>query len=186
MLQAVREQAADAVGLLKLELPELPSEIPSIHFTEAQRLMAAATGEEVEGETDLSPAHERWLGEWARRTVGTDFLFVVGYPMAKRPFYTHLQPDQPDYSNSFDLLFRGLELVTGGQRLHRYQDYLAALAARGLFPEPFAGYLDAFAYGMPPHGGCALGLERWVARLVNAANIRETALFPRDINRLTP
>ena len=78
MLQAVREQAADAVGLLKLELPELPSEIPSIHFTEAQRMMAAATGEEVEGQTDLSPAHERWLGEWARRTVGTDFLFVVG------------------------------------------------------------------------------------------------------------
>ena len=76
--------------------------------------------------------------------------------------------------------------MTGGQRLHRYADYLAALAARGLAPEPFTGYLEAFAHGMPPHGGCALGLERWVARLVNAANIRETALFPRDMNRLTP
>ena len=76
--------------------------------------------------------------------------------------------------------------MTGGQRLHRYEEYLAALAARGLSPEPFTGYLDAFAHGMPPHGGCALGLERWVARLVDAANIRETTLFPRDINRLTP
>lgn len=106
--------------------------------------------------------------------------------MLKRPFYTHPQPDRPDYSNSFDLLFRGLELVTGGQRLHRYEDYVAALGARGIAPEPFAGYLEAFACGMPPHGGCALGLERWVARLANLANIRETTLFPRDLTRLDP
>ncbi|MEA2526118.1 MAG: nondiscriminating aspartyl-tRNA synthetase, partial [Thermomicrobiales bacterium] len=92
----------------------------------------------------------------------------------------------PEYSNSFDLIFRGLELVTGGQRLHRYGDYLAALAARGLDPEPFAGYLEAFKFGMPPHGGFAIGLERWVARLVGAENVRETTLFPRDLHRLTP
>jgi nondiscriminating aspartyl-tRNA synthetase len=126
------------------------------------------------------------LGEWARRTFGSEFLFVVGYPMVKRPFYTHPQPDQPEYSNSFDLLFRGLELVTGGQRLHRYEDYLTALSARRLALDPFGGYLEAFAGGMPPHGGCALGLERWVARLANIANIRETTLFPRDLNRLDP
>jgi nondiscriminating aspartyl-tRNA synthetase len=84
------------------------------------------------------------------------------------------------------LLYRGLEIVTGGQRLHRYQDYVAALADRGLDPEPFASYLDAFRYGMPPHGGFALGLERFVAQAVGAANIRETTLFPRDRNRLVP
>jgi nondiscriminating aspartyl-tRNA synthetase len=106
--------------------------------------------------------------------------------MVKRPFYTHPQPDDPVYSNSFDLLFRGLELVTGGQRLHRYEDYLTALEARALSPDLFTGYLSAFAHGMPPHGGCALGLERWVARLVGATNIRETTLFPRDMNRLAP
>ena len=186
MLEAVREEAPDPVALLNLALPEVPAEIPTIHFTEAQRLIAVGTGEDVEGQPDLSPAHERWLGDWARQTHGTEFLFVVGYPMTKRPFYTHPQPDRPACSNSFDLLFRGLELVTGGQRLHRYDEYLAALATRGLSPEPFTGYLEAFAHGMPPHGGCALGLERWVARLVDAANIRETTLFPRDINRLTP
>jgi nondiscriminating aspartyl-tRNA synthetase len=186
MLEAVPEQAPEAVALLNLALPEVPSEIPTIHFTEAQQLIAAGTGEDVEGQPDLAPAHERWLGDWARQTYGTEFLFVVGYPMTMRPFYTHPQPDRPACSNSFDLLFRGLELVTGGQRLHRYEEYLTALAARGLSPDPFTGYLDAFAHGMPPHGGCALGLERWVARLVDAANIRETTLFPRDINRLTP
>jgi aspartyl-tRNA synthetase len=99
---------------------------------------------------------------------------------------TQPDPERPEYSYSFDLLFRGLELVTGGQRLHRYADYLSALAARGLDPAPFAGYLQAFKYGMPPHGGFAIGLERWVARLVEAANIRETTLFPRDPHRLPP
>ncbi len=186
MVAAVREEAPNEVALLDLALPEVPSEIPAMSFQEAQRMITAATGEDVEGEPDLAPAHERWLGEWVRQAHDTEFLFVVGYPMSKRPFYTHPQPHHPALSNSFDLLFRGLELATGGQRLHRYEDYLAALAARGIAPEPFAGYLDAFAHGMPPHGGCALSLERWVARLVNVANIREARLFPRDINRLTP
>ncbi len=186
MLQTLDEDGREALAILNLSLPEVPTEIPVIHFAEAQRRIAAALGEDVEGEPDLAPAHERWLGDWARQTHGTEFLFVVGYPMAKRPFYTHPQPDCLTYSNSFDLLFRGLELATGGQRLHRYQDYLAALGGRGLSREPFLGYLDAFEHGMPPHGGCAIGLERWVARLVGAANVRETTLFPRDINRLTP
>ena len=106
--------------------------------------------------------------------------------MAKRPFYTHARPDDPAVSNSFDLLFRGLELVTGGQRLHRHEDYLAALAARGEDPARYAGYLQVFEHGMPPHGGFAIGLERWVARLVGATNIRETTLFPRDLTRLSP
>ena len=106
--------------------------------------------------------------------------------MIKRPFYTHPDPSQLEYSNSFDLLFRGTELVTGGQRLHRYEDYLAALAERGLDPAPLAGYLEAFKHGMPPHGGFAIGLERWLAQLTGATNIRETTLFPRDQQRLLP
>ena len=106
--------------------------------------------------------------------------------MRKRPFYTHPQPDDPQWSNSFDLLFRGLELTTGGQRLHRYTEYQAALAASGQSEEPYDGYLQAFRHGMPPHGGFAIGLERWVARLTGAENIREARLFPRDLNRLTP
>ncbi len=97
------------------------------------------------------------MGEWAREDHGSDFLYVTGYPMRKRPFYTHPDPARPEFSNAFDLIFRGTELVSGGQRLHRYEDYLAALEARGLPLEPFADYLDAFRYGMPPHGGFAHG-----------------------------
>lgn len=106
--------------------------------------------------------------------------------MSKRPFYTHPEPGREEFSASFDLIFRGLELMTGGQRLHRYEDYEAALAARGMSPEPLSGYLQAFKYGMPPHGGFAIDLERWVARLIGAQNIRETTLFPRDRQRLSP
>ena len=106
--------------------------------------------------------------------------------MSKRPFYTHPQPGDERWSNSFDLLFRGQELVTGGQRLHRHADYLAAIRARGEDPATYADYLEAFAHGMPPHGGFAIGLERWAGRLTRAENIREVTLFPRDLHRLAP
>ncbi|MER7707978.1 aspartate--tRNA(Asn) ligase [Kitasatospora sp. NPDC097605] len=179
MVEAVAERAGDALATLGVEPPVVPAEIPRLHFAEAMRMLGA-------DEPDLAPAHERWLGEWAQREHGSPFLFVTGYPMCKRPFYTHPEPGRPEYSNSFDLLFRGLELVTGGQRLHRYEDYLAALAARGEPAGPYEGYLRAFAHGMPPHGGFALGLERWTARLTGEENVRRTALFPRDVHRLTP
>jgi nondiscriminating aspartyl-tRNA synthetase len=179
MVDSARERAAAAIRTLGVTLPEVPAEIPAIHFTEAQRM----TGED---EPDLSPAQERWLSEWALAEHGSEFLFVTGYPMAKRPFYTHPDPARPGYSNGFDLLFRGLELVTGGQRLHRHQDYLDALAARGESTEAYEGYLQAFAYGMPPHGGFAIGLERWTARLTGARNIRQATAFPRDLHRLSP
>lgn len=164
----------------------VPEEIPSVHFVDALAMVGDALGEDLSGEPDLAPAHERWLGEWALREYGSDFLFVEGFPAGKRPFYTHPDPSRPGYTNGFDLLFRGVELVTGGQRLHRYEDYVAALAARGESPEPYESYLSVFRHGMPPHGGFAIGLERFLARLTGAANIREVTLFPRDLTRLTP
>ncbi len=171
---------------LESPLPGVPEQIPVVHFAKAQELIAEHTDEDPRGEPDLAPNHERWLSEWALREHDSDFLFVAGYPMGKRPFYTHPQVDDPQYSNSFDLLFRGLELVTGGQRLHRYEDYVAAITGRGETLDAYEGYLEAFKHGMPPHGGFAIGLERWVARITGAANIREVTLFPRDLNRLTP
>jgi len=162
MIEGIRERVPGVV-----ELPEVPGEIPWVHFSE--------TGVD---DIDLAPVDERRLCE-----DHGECLFVTGFPAAKRPFYTHPEPGRPEYTNSFDLLFRGIEIVTGGQRLHRYEDYVAALGGE---TEPYEGYLQAFRYGMPPHGGFALGHERWIARLVGAKNVRETTLFPRDRNRLTP
>jgi nondiscriminating aspartyl-tRNA synthetase len=174
------------LALLGAQLPEVPAHVPELHFTEAQELIANALGAHERGQPDLSPEGERWLGRWAKETHGSDFVFVVGYPLAKRPFYTHPDPERPASSRSFDLLFRGTELVTGGQRLHRYEDYVAALAARGMRPEPLAAYLDAFRNGMPPHGGFAIGLERFLMQLLGLPNIRLAVLFPRDLTRLSP
>ncbi|GAA1142843.1 aspartate--tRNA(Asn) ligase [Nocardioides aquiterrae] len=181
MTDAVHEHAAGAVALTGAQVPVVPDEIPVLHFRDALALVGAP-----EDEPDLAPEHERALGEWALETHGSDFVAVEGYPMAKRPFYTHPQPDDDRWSNSFDLLFRGLELVTGGQRLHTPSSYRAAIRARGEDPAAYASYLQAFEHGMPPHGGFAIGLERWTARLTGVANIREVTLFPRDLHRLTP
>ncbi|MCW2792841.1 MAG: aspartyl-tRNA synthetase [Nocardioides sp.] len=187
MVAAIHEYAAPAVALTGARVPVVPEEIPVIHFRDALALVGAAADE-----LDLAPEHERALGAWALTEHGSDFLAVEGYPMAKRPFYTHpwsrqARPTEEDrWSNSFDLLFRGLELVTGGQRLHRPSAYDEAIRARGEDPADYASYLQAFEHGMPPHGGFAIGLERWTARLVEAANVREVTLFPRDLHRLTP
>ncbi|MEU0095668.1 aspartate--tRNA(Asn) ligase [Kribbella sp. NPDC006257] len=183
MLASVGTRAAAALERLDVELPEIPTEVPVLHFAEALKLAGADPDE-----SDLSPADERAIGEWARKEHGSAFVAVEGYPMVKRPFYTHPQPSDPRWSNSFDLLFRGVELVTGGQRLHRYSDYAAALEAGGESPEApaYSSYLQAFKHGMPPHGGFAIGLERFVARLTGAENVREVTLFPRDLHRLTP
>ena len=179
VLAHLEEAYGPEMALLEVRLPAVPEMIPSIYFPEAQDLILERYGEDARGEPDLAPQHERWLGEWAMEKYGSDFLFVTGYPMAKRPFYTHPNPADPRYSNSFDLLFRGTELVTGGQRLHLYQDYLDALARAGYKDiTPFETYFEAFKYGMPPHGGFAIGLERFIMQLLGLENIRLATLFP--------
>jgi nondiscriminating aspartyl-tRNA synthetase len=180
------EEYQAELALLQVTVSTVTQSIPHIHFAEAQELIFKLHGVDERNEPDLSPQGERWLGEWAQQEFGSDFLFVTGYPMSKRPFYTHPDPQQPSYSNSFDLLFRGTELVTGGQRLHRYEDYIAALERAGLPLEPFASYLETFKYGMPPHGGFAIGSERLLMQLIGLPNVRLAATFPRDMHRLEP
>jgi nondiscriminating aspartyl-tRNA synthetase len=181
MVAAVRERAPGAVELLEVDVPNVPAEFPLLHFREALKIAGAPADE-----PDLNPAHERALGDWAKEVHGSDFVVVEGYPTAHRAFYSHPDPADPHWSRSFDLIFRGTELVSGAQRLHRYADYVKVLEERGLPLKPYAGYLDAFRYGVPPHGGFAIGLERWTGRLVEADNVREVTLFPRDLHRLSP
>jgi len=186
MIHRLAERYSPELQAVGAELPAVPAEMPSLHFTQAKEIAWTRTGIDERHEPDLSPAEERCLGAWALETHASEFLFVTGYPMAKRPFYTHPEPERPLYSNSFDLLFRGLELVTGGQRLHRHVDYVEALTRAGVPLEPFASYLDAFRHGMPPHGGFAIGLERFIMQLTRQPNIRLATTFPRDLGRLAP
>jgi nondiscriminating aspartyl-tRNA synthetase len=186
VLMTFDEHYRAELDLLHVQMPVMPAQVPYIDFTEAQELIFKLHKVDRRGEPDLAPQDERWLGEWAWQEFGSDFLYVTGYPASKRPFYTHPDPARSGFTNSFDLLFRGTELVTGGQRLHRYADYIAALEKAQLPLEPFQTYLETFKYGMPPHGGFGMGAERLLMQLIGAANVKLVATFPRDLNRLVP
>jgi nondiscriminating aspartyl-tRNA synthetase len=185
MIACMQERDPGAIETLGMELPRI-GDVPRITFREAQQIILDRFGEDRFHEPDFSPQDERWVCQWASEEHNTDFVFVTHFPTSKKPFYTMPDPNDPEYSLSFDLLFRGQELVSGSQRINRYEQYVESMEGRGMDLAPFAGFLEAFKYGMPPEGGFAIGSERLLMRLVGADNIRETTLFPRDVNRLAP
>lgn len=170
--------------LLGATIPEVPETIPAFKLREAQEIIKKEFGEDCSKEPDLEPQHERWLHEYVKKAHNSDFVFITHFPMAKRPMYTFEDPKDPGYANGFDLLFRGIEITTGGQRVHDYDTLVEQMKKKGLNPEQFSYYLQAFKYGMPPHGGFGMGLERLTAKFLGLDNVKEAALFPRDINRI--
>ncbi|WP_317896511.1 aspartate--tRNA(Asn) ligase [Pyrofollis japonicus] len=166
-------------------LQEVPKDIPRISIREAYKLLKRE-GIHVEEGDDLSSEAERKLGEIVLREYGSPLVFVTEYPWKVRPFYTMRKEDEPEWTYSFDLLFRGLEIATGGQREHRYEVLIKQLEEKGLNPKNFEWYLAMFRYGAPPHGGAGIGLERVVMQYLGLSNIREARLLPRDPERLVP
>ncbi len=164
---------------LAVEAPKLPTgAFPVLTLREAQAILGVAE------EPDMEPEHERGIAEWALKEHGSDFVFITRFPTKKRAWYTYEDPTEAPFSRGFDLLFRGLEINSGAQRIHDYESLKAKLESRGLDPEKFAFYLQAFKYGIPPHGGCSTGLERFTMKMLNVKNVKEATLFPRDINRI--
>lgn len=181
----INEQCAAELQILdvpKAALPEKP--FPVLTLREAQELIKQETGKDKTREPDLDPEDERFLCEYANEHWQSDFVFVTHFPTDKRPFYAHVDPDDPTYTRSFDLLFRGLEMCSGGQRVHQHDELIERISAKGLDPEKFQFYLQAFKYGLPPHGGIGMGLERLTAKFCGITNVKEATLFPRDINRI--
>lgn len=169
---------ADILQHFNTHAPLLPKAIPALKLREAQKILGVAEA------PDLEPEDERTICEWAKKEHNSDFIFITHYPVSKRPFYTYEDEGDPGYTKSFDLLFRGLEITTGGQRIHDYDTLVERIKSRALNPEQFSYYLQAFKYGMPPHGGSATGLERLTARMLELPNVKEATLFPRDLNRI--
>jgi nondiscriminating aspartyl-tRNA synthetase len=180
MLEEVLTHASPELRLLQAEVPPPPSSIPRIPHAEALRLVRQLG---VPVDLDLTDEAERALGEYFK-AQGSDFVFITRYPQSLRPFYTYPEPDGT--TRGFDLLFRGLEVTSGGQRIHRYQELLESHRRKGNHPEAFAAYNEVFKYGMPPHGGFALGAERFTQKLLGLSNVRQARAFPRDRHRLTP
>ena len=184
IMEQLRAICPTEFALMKTEIPTVPEKIPSLKLREAQAIIKKEFGVDCSSEPDLEPQHERWLCEYAQKTWNSDFIFVTHFPITKRPFYTKEDETDPGYALGGDLLFRGIEITTLAQRINDYDTLVASMQKKGLDPEKFRYYLQAFKFGMPPHGGLGLGLERLTAKLLGLDNVKEATLFPRDINRI--
>ena len=164
----------------KLPRPEAVDSAPIVDYDEAKGLVSKEGGKKV---FDINPEAERILNEWALREHGSEFVFVTEFPRRKRPFYTYPKGNK---THSFDLLFRGLEITTGGRRLSRTDELIEALPKFGLTEKGMADYLEIFRFGCPPHGGFAIGLERLTQQILGIDNVKLASLYPRDRKRMRP
>uniref|UniRef100_UPI004056EF07 aspartate--tRNA(Asn) ligase n=1 Tax=Acetatifactor sp. TaxID=1872090 RepID=UPI004056EF07 len=185
VMDFLRQYYEKELELLKVTLPVI-AEIPCIPFLEAKELVAEEYHRTITDYEDFEPEEEKLLSDLIYQKTGSEFVFVTKYPSKKRPFYAMESKENQEVTESFDLLFRGLEITTGGQRIHDYKEQLVKMKLRGMNTELFESYLMMHKYGMPPHGGMGLGLERFTCKLLNLNNVRLTTLFTRDINRLQP
>lgn len=184
-LALLEKEYARELKILDIELPKA-DRIPAVKFSEIKEKVADRYNHKMKNPFDLEPEEEVLIGQYAKEEWGSDFVFVTHYPSKKRPFYAMDDPDDPRYTLSFDLLYKGMEITTGGQRIHDYKMLTEKIKARGMSEEGMEQYLNTFKHGMPPHGGLGIGLERLTMKLVGEDNVRETTLFPRDLSRLEP
>ena len=185
VMKLLEQDYKKELDMLAVTLPEV-GRIPAVRFDQAKELVSRKYDRKIRNPYDLEPEEELLIGRYFQEEYGSDFVFVTHYPSKKRPFYAMDDPADPRFTLSFDLLFRGLEVTTGGQRIHDYREITAKMEKRGMDPEDIASYLMIFKYGMPPHGGLGIGLERLTMRLLDEQNVREASLFPRDVTRLEP
>ena len=184
-VELLKKDYAKELQILKVQLPKV-DKIPAVRFDKAKELVAEKYNRKIRNPYDLEPEEEALIGRYFKEEYDADFVFVTHYPSKKRPFYAMDDPNDEKFTLSFDLLFHGLEVTTGGQRIHDYAQLKAKIAARGMEEEGMEQYLDTFKHGMPPHGGLGIGLERLTMQLLGEENVREACLFPRDLNRLEP
>ena len=184
IFKGIKENCQEEMALYSATLPVYKTHFPRLKLQEAQEVIFKETGRDVRGDPDLSPEDEKDICEWAKKKHGSEMVFITHFPTSKRPFYVHPDPDDSELTLSFDLLGRGLEWVTGGQRIHEYDKLVSNIKKWGNDPKDFELYLQAFKYGMPPHGGFAIGAERVTMQTLGLANIREASLFPRDMKRV--
>ena len=184
IVEHLKKTVPGELKVLNFVEPLLPEKIPALKLREVQEIIKKETGVDHTSEPDLEPSEERWICEYAKEKFNSDFIFVTHYPTSKRPMYTYPDEADPEFTKSFDLLFRGIEITTGGQRINDYEQLVGNIKKWGMNPDNFKFYLEAFKYGMPPEGGLGMGIERLTAKLFNIDNVKEATLFPRDLNRI--
>ncbi|HOR23366.1 aspartate--tRNA(Asn) ligase [Candidatus Saccharibacteria bacterium] len=187
-VSAVWSKCQDQLKLWGATKPRLPKILPTITLNEVHEKYSKATKQSTIGEEDLRPDEERWITDWSAKELDSEAIFVVDWPASGAKFYHRLKQDDPKTAERADLIFRGVEIATASMREHRYDKLISQFKKAGIdYNHPgFKHYLMAFKYGLPPHGGFGLGLERLTSKIVGLANVKEASLFPRDINRLMP
>lgn len=183
MLKHAQENFPHVLEEFQVE-PVKFGKIPRLTLREAQEIIFKEFKRDSRHEKDLAPQDEMDICKWARAKHGSDLVTITHYPTLKRAFYTMPDPKDPEYSLSYDLLFRGTEVLSGSQRINEYSKLISAIVDRGMDPANFELYLQAFKYGMPPEGGLSFGLERMTMNILQLKNIREATLFPRDMERV--
>ena len=184
-MNLLKKEYSKELKLLNITLPDV-EKIPHVRFDEAKRLVSEKYNRKIRNPFDLEPEEEELIGKYFKEEYNADFVFVTHYPSKKRPFYAMDDPEDTRYTLSFDLLYHGLEITTGGQRIHDLSMLEEKIQEKGMTEEGLEQYLDAFRFGMPPHGGLGIGLERLTMQLLGEDNVREACLFPRDMSRLEP
>ncbi|MBU5438852.1 aspartate--tRNA(Asn) ligase [Tissierella sp. MSJ-40] len=183
VLNKVEKEGKKYLEILDTVIPNMQNTIPRIKLSEALEILRKEYNKtDIDG--DLDPEGEKLICKYAKEKLGCEFIFLTHYPRKKRPMYT--MPCGENETHSFDLLFRGIEITTGGQRIHEYDMLIENIKYKGLNPEKYHSYTSIFKYGMPKHGGLAIGLERITMQILGLENVREASLIPRDRTRLTP
>jgi nondiscriminating aspartyl-tRNA synthetase len=180
----VEKNCKKELEMWSAKVPEIKGKIPRLKLREAQEIIFKRTGKDKRENPDLDPEDEKEICNFVKEKFNSDLVFITHFPTSKRPFYTFEDQENPEYTLSFDLLFRGLEIVTGGQRINDYKYLVKKMKRFGLDPKNFKYYLQAFKYGMPPEGGFAIGAERVTKQILGLENIREASLFVRDLQRV--
>ncbi len=184
MIKNVADRHENILAEFNIEKPLVPNKVPRLTLREAQKIVTERTGRDLSKEMDLNPEDEREICTWAHETHKSDFVTITHFPTKKRAFYSMPDPENPEYSLTYDLLFRGLEMMSGAQRVNDYDLLIKAMKSKDVNPENFGMYMQAFKYGMPPEGGFSFGLERLTMKLMGLENVREASLFPRDMERI--
>lgn len=186
MFLIIAREGEQYLDLYGVKISDIPEEIPAVKLSEIRKIIKKRYGYQVPDSTDIDPEGERLAGKYAKEEFGCDFIFITHYPWKEKPFYTMPSKENPKETYGFDLLFKGLEIVTGSQRINTYKELMENMNKKGIKPNGMEFYLETFKYAMPPHGGWGMGSERLIQQILGLKSIKEAILFPRDVKRLIP
>lgn len=186
MFAMIEKEGKPYLDLYNIKISEVPDKIPSVKLADIRKIVKEKYGYKIPDSTDIDPEGERLAGQYAKEEFNSDFIFITHYFWKDKPFYTMQSKEDSTETYGFDLLFKGLEIATGSQRIHSYEELMQNLKKKGIKPTGMEFYLDTFKFAMPPHGGWGMGSERLIQKILNLESIKEAILFPRDVKRLTP